>query len=109
MSGDGSDLEPLREPETEHLTELELRQRERERRMPWVRLVILGLALVGLLIFWGRISDGMAGCFGKYVELDRQATSRGADAVEAPAADPPSNIQIQPARPLSPATNDAAP
>ncbi len=88
--------EPLIEPEPVGESELERRLRERDRRVPWVRLVVLVLALVALLVFYNKISEGMAGCYGQYVE-PQAATKKGAPTV-APAGE--INLEIEPARPL---------
>lgn len=82
--------EPFEEPEPERATELDRRMRERERRMPWVRIAIMVAALVGLLVFHQTISSEMAGCFQRnYVAEDK--------AKPAPA---PGEMRIEPARRL---------
>jgi hypothetical protein len=93
---DERDLEPLIEPEPE-LSELDRRLRQRERRMPWVRLAVLAAALLGLLIFYDQISEGMSGCFGKYIDADKRA---GSAAPTDDAQNEPPSINIEPARPL---------
>lgn len=96
MSGEdrgAQGAEPLREPEPERPTgsDLERRVRERERRMPWVRIAIMVAALVGLLVFHQSISSEMAGCFQRnYVAEDR--------AKAAPSE--PGQVRIEPARRL---------
>lgn len=80
--------EVWREPEPAPERELDRRLRERDRRVPWVRIVLLAAALVGILVFHGTITSEVAGCFGRYVEP-------GHDAVT-----PEPALRIEPARPL---------
>lgn len=94
--------EPLREPEPERLSDLDRRMRERDRRMPWVRMVILGLALVAIIVFHQSISEGVAGCYSKYVPATPPKPATSAPGKAAPNE---MNLRIEPARPL--ATPDA--
>lgn len=70
--------------------ELDRRLRERDRRVPWVRIVVLAAALVGILVFHGAISSKVAGCYGHYVEP--------ADGGDAQRHEP--TLRIEPARKL---------
>lgn len=88
-----TDEEPLREPEPEPPSALDRHLRERDRRMPWVRLGILVAALVALLVFYSQIGNTVAGCFGKFVEKPK------AGSTPAPAGE--LQMRIEPARPLA--------
>lgn len=98
--------EPLREPESERLSDVDRRLRERDRRLPWVRMVILGLSLVAIIMFHQSISEGIAGCYGKYVPT---TTTPKPAANEPGKATAPNELhmRVEPARPL--ATPDAKP
>jgi len=79
-----------REPEPEPERELVRRLRERDRRVPWVRIAILVVALLGILVFHQTLSDKVVGCYGQYVE---PAAGSGAAPTEP-------TLRIEPARPL---------
>lgn len=85
---------PLREPEPERPSELERRIRERDRRVPWVRIVVLAAALVGILVFHGTITSKAASCYGQYLE------PTGKPAKPDESAGP--ELRIEPARRLPP-------
>jgi len=95
--------EPLREPEPERLSDLDRRMRERDRRMPWVRMIVLGLSLVAIIVFYQSISEGVAGCYGKYVQpgATPKASSDGTSGTAAPTKPGEQNLRIEPARPLT--------
>ena len=84
---------PLREPEPERPSELERRIRERDRRVPWVRIVVLAAALVGILVFHGTITSKVAGCYGQYVEPTGRPAAK-------PGESPTPELRIEPARRL---------
>lgn len=79
-----------REPAPEPERELVRRLRERDRRVPWVRIVILVVALLGILVFHQTLSDKVVGCYGQYVE---PAGGSGGTPAEP-------TLRIEPARPL---------
>jgi len=99
--------ESLREPEPERLSDIDRRMRERDRRIPWVRIVILALSLVAIIVFHQSISQGVAGCYGKYVQPGTATTPSTNSAGQTPPGEV--NLRIEPARPLvTPNATDAA-
>ena len=86
----------LREPEPERLSERELRSRQRAHRLPWLQIVILATALVALLVFYQSISEGVAGCYGRYIPEQTEAPHKEA----APLAPGEVPLTIEPAKPL---------
>jgi hypothetical protein len=91
--------ESLREPEPERLSDLDRRMRERDRRVPWVRILILALSLVAIIAFHQSISEGVAGCYGKYVQPGTTSKSPSPPGQAQPGE---MNLRIEPARPLAP-------
>ena len=89
--------EPLREPEPERLSDLDKRLRERDRRIPWFRLIVLVSALVAILVFHQSISQGVAGCYGKYIPEQAPPKTPSKDMPVAPGEVP---LTIEPAKPL---------
>ncbi len=88
--------DPLREPEPERLSDLDKRLRERDRRIPWVRLIVLVAALVAILVFHQSITQSVAGCYGKYIPDNPKSPSK--DMPVAPGEVP---LTIEPAKPLA--------